>query len=144
MRQKMFFAWIVIVLRMMLANFTRINIEAILTLFGETAWWSKNRVKEREETMNNLIEQFNNRIGILCVTYLMLNVTVSSTTVCVTYLDSFFSSMPFLCNVAMKSVRARDIRNCSSSVRDANIRGPCENKQLDYNRAICGFAVLFD
>lgn len=59
------------------------------------------------------------------LTYLILNVTISSKTLCVTYLDNFFSSMPFLCNVAIKSVNALDIRNCNSIIRPANINGPC-------------------
>lgn len=58
-------------------------------------------------------------------THLMLNVTVSSMTLCCTYFDSFFSSMPFLCSVAMKSVSGRDMRNCSSDRRPAKISGPC-------------------
>lgn len=53
----------------------------------------------------------------------MLNVTVSPITLCCTYLDSFFSSIPFLWSVAIKSVNGRDIRNCNSIARPANIRG---------------------
>lgn len=53
----------------------------------------------------------------------MMNVTMSSSVLCVTYLASFFSSMPFLCSVAMKSVSGRDMRNCRSRLRPAKIRG---------------------
>ncbi|KAE8743537.1 hypothetical protein FOCC_FOCC010862 [Frankliniella occidentalis] len=44
----------------------------------------------------------------------------SSVTACDTNLDSRFSSTPFLCSVAMKSVSGLDMRNCSSSSRPAN------------------------
>lgn len=56
----------------------------------------------------------------------MLNVTVSPMTLCCTYLDSFFSSIPFLWSVAIKSVSGRDIRNCNSIARPANMRGSCK------------------
>lgn len=49
---------------------------------------------------------------------------MSSSTLCVTYLDNFFSSMPFLCSVAIKSVNALDILNCNSIMRPAKISGP--------------------
>merc|ERR1719187_2927865 len=45
-----------------------------------------------------------------------VSVTVSPAILWVTYLDSFFSSSPFLCSVAMKSVRGRDMENWISSV----------------------------
>lgn len=70
--------------------------------------------------------------------YLMVNVTVSSKTVCVTNFDSFFSSMPFLCNVAIKSVNGRDIRNCSSIIRPANINGPCLKYTIEKKQQIIG------
>lgn len=75
---------------------------------------------------NEKIHVYENWTKSLTPTHLMLNVTVSSKTVCVTYLDSFFSSMPFLCSVAMKSVNGRDIRNCNSMMRPAKINGPCK------------------
>ena len=46
---------------------------------------------------------------------------MSPLTCCVTYLLSFFSSIPFLCRVAMKSVNGRDIWNWISSAWDAKI-----------------------
>lgn len=59
----------------------------------------------------------------------------SSTIVCDIYLDSRFSSTPFLCNVAMKSVSGLDIRNCISNSRPANTNGSCAQNtmQLKYN-----------
>ena len=53
---------------------------------------------------------------------LILKVTKSSVTKCVAYLASRFSSEPFLCSVAIKSVSGRDMRNWHSSSRPAKIR----------------------
>jgi hypothetical protein len=58
----------------------------------------------------------------------MVNATESSVIWCVTYLDIFFSSIPFLCSVAIKSVRGRDILNCNSIPRLANISGSYRKK----------------
>lgn len=50
------------------------------------------------------------------------NVTISSCTRWLTYLLSRFSSDPFLCSVAMKSVSGLVMRNCSSRSLPANTR----------------------
>lgn len=112
------------------AHFTRVDIEAVLTLFGETVArrrWNGKKERERKRRIKLAPDEYGyHAFCLFGGTHLILKVTMSSTTTCVTYLDSFFSSMPFLCSVAMKSVRARDMRNCSSMVRDANTKGPCE------------------
>lgn len=54
---------------------------------------------------------------------LIVNVTMSSlVTMWVTYFESRFSSMPFLCSVAMKSVSGLDILNWISSSRPAKTK----------------------
>lgn len=55
--------------------------------------------------------------------YLIVNVTISSTTLCWTNFDNFFSSIPFLWRVAMKSVSGRDILNWVSKILPAKIKG---------------------
>lgn len=77
--------------------------------------------------------------------YLILKVIVSPTTLCCTYLDIFFSSMPFLCRVAIKSVRGRDIRNCSSTPRPAKISGSWKKvDQIDLRHLTRGLQLLPD
>ena len=51
-----------------------------------------------------------------------VRVTMSPEILWLTYLDNFFSSIPFLWRVAMKSVRGRDIWNWISIDCDAKIR----------------------
>lgn len=119
-----------IVVMRMTADLTCINIQSVLAFLGKTAQKNEKNAKTKKgELCYGLcllyhashveLAEFN------VSTYLMLNVTMSSRTLCVTYFDSFFSSMPFLCSVAMKSVNALDIRNCSSMIRPANMSGPC-------------------
>lgn len=113
----------IIVMRMT-ANFAGVDIKSILSFFGETV----QRGKKNLENLHNI--KMMSKCKQWFIAYLMLNVTMSSSTLCVTYLESFFSSIPFLCNVAMKSVNGRDIRNCSSIMRPANINGPCNYHKI--------------
>lgn len=55
--------------------------------------------------------------------------TSSSIIVWDTNFESLFSSMPFLCNVAIKSVNGFDIRNCISSSRPVNINASWRGKK---------------
>lgn len=103
----MLFARVAVVNRA--ADFARVDVEAVLPFLGET--------KSRK-----IVKQFNN-LSLIARAYFMLNVTMSSMTLCCTYLDNFFSSSPFLCKVAMKSVSGRDILNCVSRTRPAKMSG---------------------
>lgn len=119
--------WRIVVMTAVMGRSTQltgIDIQTVLSFLGEAKMkWKKLRKFEIKWF-------FLPGLSIICPllqTYFIINVTISSNILCVTYLESFFSSMPFLCSVAIKSVSGRDIRNCKSKLRPANIRGSCKN-----------------
>lgn len=108
------------------AQFTRVYVKTILALLGEAA-------RKGEESW---LQWATIKFSISLCTHLMMNVTMSSSVLWVTYLASFFSSMPFLCSVAIKSVSGRDMRNCRSRLRPAKISGSCKA-----NKVKCSYQV---